>query len=245
MASGATFADTVRAMRTKSGVNVGELGAPIKTMRRTRDGNLLLEFGGGAKAKAAAAKLKSLLVSSISEDVGQIVNLGSLIDIEIVDIDAIASREEVEEALNKVVGAKLGAAKDKVLEDIKLTGLWSTRSGQQIVMARVSRSVVNSLDIGFRWDGRCVGFDLVPHNRCGATGAMASATPRATVKAPTSRWPVEDVAWQVLEKDLGASGDICVACEREGFPRVPHRPGSGACAVRRAADQTPKLVRND
>lgn len=146
MASGATFADTVWAMRMKSGVNVGELGAPIKTMRRTRDGNLLLEFGGGAKAEAAAAKLKSLLVSSISEDVGQIVNLESLIDIEIVDIDAIASREEVEEALNKVVGAKLGAAKDKVLEDIKLTGLWSIRSGQQIVTARVSKSVVNSLD---------------------------------------------------------------------------------------------------
>lgn len=61
VAAGKSFADTVRAVRVNSGINVKDLGAEIKTMRWTRDGNLLLEFSKGSKSEAAATKLRPFL----------------------------------------------------------------------------------------------------------------------------------------------------------------------------------------
>lgn len=103
-----TFADTLRAVRVTSRIKVNELGATGKTMRQTRSGNLLVEFGMGAKAEVGASKLQTLLASAILDKVGTIINLGTSMEIEIVDIDAIAEREEIEMALNKAIAEKTG-----------------------------------------------------------------------------------------------------------------------------------------
>lgn len=140
--AGMSFADTVRAVRVNSGVNISELGATVKSMRKTRGGNLLLEFERGTKAEAAAVKLRSLLASKMANKVGAIHNLGTTAEIEVVDIDAVADYVEIEAAINKTIKEKFSGH----VGTITLSGLWPTRSGQQIAMVKVPKSVAPSLD---------------------------------------------------------------------------------------------------
>lgn len=37
------------------------------------------------------------------------------------------------------------------------------------------------------------------------------------------------------ERACTAAGDSCVACERKGLPKLTHKPGSGTCSARRKA----------
>jgi hypothetical protein len=50
LAAGSSFADTVRAIRQNSEINLAELGARVTGMRKTRDGHLLVELNKGANA---------------------------------------------------------------------------------------------------------------------------------------------------------------------------------------------------
>lgn len=139
---GMSYADTVVAVRKTSGVDVESLGATIRGIRRTRDGHVLLEFNKGVKAEEASKKLSGLLLSSVADQVGDITTLGALSDIEVVDIDAGADREEVEQALNKAVSElNLG-----ITEKVQLNGLWLTRSGMQVATARISRMSADRLE---------------------------------------------------------------------------------------------------
>lgn len=82
-----------------------------------------MEFGKGVKAEAAAQNLRPCIVVSITKDVEQITNLGSSVGIEVVDIDVAASKEEVEEALNKAVKPISGNLKERgTTKAIRLTG---------------------------------------------------------------------------------------------------------------------------
>lgn len=230
---GMTFADTVREVRINSGVNIADLGAPVKSMRQTRGGNLIMEFERGAKAEAAAVKLRSLLTAKIADKVGNIFNLGTSSEIEIVDIDAVAEREEIEAALDKAVKEKFAGSDDNI-GPLKLSGLWTTRSGQQIATVKVPKSIaegITRLPIGWTMcrvrprtqqptrcykchgfghiSGSCQGPDLTKAcRRCGETGHV--------------------------EKEC--TTESCVACQRLGGEYVPHKPGTARCKARKEAE---------
>lgn len=118
-----------------SGVNVEELGATVKTMRQTREGNLIVEFGKGIKSETVVKKLKK-----ISQEVGTISNM-----VNMVDIDAAVEADKVEDAIhraniNKFRGSKGGERIffDKFTNQIN----WSLAvTGEMLQMPRIRTRV--------------------------------------------------------------------------------------------------------
>lgn len=136
---GKTYADTVMAVRKFSGVNVESLGATIKGIRRTTNGHVLLEFDKGAKAEEASKKVRGSC--SLGSQNRLVTFPLKELYIEVIDIDAGADREEVEQGLTKTIDELyLG-----VVERVKITGLWPTRSGIQVATARMSRMMADKL----------------------------------------------------------------------------------------------------
>lgn len=231
VAAGMSFADTVRAVRVTSGVRVDELGAAVKTMRQTRSGNLIVEFGMGTKAEAAAVKLQSMLKSAISDKVGPIVNLGAVAEIEILDIDAVADRTEVEKALNRAV-AELPGDMDR--SGVKFTGMWSTRSGNQIATAQVPKSVAAAiirLPIG--WTMCRVRPRTQAPVRCFKCHGYSHVS--AECKGPDLTKACRRCG-EPGHREKECATEQCVACKRLGDVVVaPHKPGSARCEARRRA----------
>jgi len=62
VAAGSSYADTVRAVRQDSELNLAEIGAQVTGMRRTKDGHLLSELAKDVGSVKAAQKLSSVIV---------------------------------------------------------------------------------------------------------------------------------------------------------------------------------------
>lgn len=225
---GRTYADTLRQVRGTP-IDFEGLGTHVTSMRKTMKGDLLVELTKGTKAIAATSKIRDRLAEAITGSV--VTRLRHSAEVEITDLDEVATKEEVLAAIRKAM------INDDPLseEEIKVTGLWATREGRQMATATVpikfSRSLT-SVRVGwtqcrvrprrpeparcYRCHGfghstrQCTGPDLTAAcRRCGAHGHMQSSC---------------------TEGD-----DKCVACDRLKATRVPHKPGSGACAARRNA----------
>lgn len=67
-------------------------------MRKSRDGHLLVELAKGARSEEAAGKFGA----AIHKELG-VAQLGVFTELEIVDIDAAATKEEVLEAVRSVI----------------------------------------------------------------------------------------------------------------------------------------------
>jgi|UniRef100_A0A2S2QXW4 hypothetical protein len=94
LAAGSSYADTVRAIRQNREINLAELGAQLTGMCKTRDDHLLVELGKGAGSVVAAQKLSSAIgVSQLSQ----------YAVVEIVDLDAVATKDEVLLALRAAI----------------------------------------------------------------------------------------------------------------------------------------------
>lgn len=235
-AVGKSYADTVRALRSTSGISPEKVGAKVKVVRMTREGHVLLELTQGAASHAAATKLKDEIVAKLGSNVGAVTQLGQVVEVEVVDIDAAADREEVLSALQAAVpGGDDDLAVISERRAIEVTGLWATRSGHQVATAKMSRAAASCIDrVAIGWTMcrvrerrpppvecyRCHGYGHYSTNckgpdlfnacrRCGETGHT--------------------------EKGCKAGEDRCVACERAGKGRKVHRPGSGACEARKEA----------
>jgi len=236
VAAGSSYADTVRAVRQNSELNLAELGAQVTGMRRTRDGHLLVELAKGVGSVVAAQKLSSAIASRLGEAVGAVSHLGQYTVVEIVDLDAVATEDEVLAALRKAIP---GAQDDQAViydrQAVQVTGLWSTRSGQQIATARMTRasaSAVTRIPVGWTMCRvrprrpepekcfRCHGFG---HRSSNCSGPDLSLNCRRCGE------PGHE------QKQCEADKDRCIACERAGFVRFTHEPGSGACKARKEA----------
>ncbi|KAL4141442.1 hypothetical protein QTP88_004080 [Uroleucon formosanum] len=110
-------------------------------MRRTRDGHLLVELAKGVGSVEAAQKLSSAIATRLGEAVGAVCHIGQYAVVEIIDLDAVATEGEVLAALRAAIpGAENDQAAIYDRQSVQITGLWSTRSGQQIATARMTRA---------------------------------------------------------------------------------------------------------
>ncbi|KAF0717136.1 Uncharacterized protein FWK35_00029859 [Aphis craccivora] len=125
-----SYADTVRAIRHNSEINLAELGAQVTGMRKTRDGHLLVELDKGAGSAVAAQKLSSAIATRLGDAFGGVSQVSQYAVVEIVDLDAVATKDEVLSALWVAIP---GSDDDQTAicerQAMQITGLWSTRSG--------------------------------------------------------------------------------------------------------------------
>jgi len=240
VAAGSSYADTVRAVRNNSEVNLAELGAQVTGMRKTRDGHLLVELAKGAGSVVAAQKLTSAIATRLGDAVGGVSQLSQFTVVEIVDLDAVTTEGEVLSALRAAIP---GSEDDQVAicerQAVQITGLWPTRSGQQIATARMTRasaSIVTRVPIGWTMCRvrprrpepekcfRCHGFG---HRSDNCSGPDLSLSCRRCGE------PGHELKTCLADKDR------CVACERAGIERFEHKPGSGMCKARKEALKMP------
>lgn len=232
---GASYAETVAAF--KSAVDPTSLGANIAKIRRTREGHALIELSKSATSHAAAGRLSSAIAREAGERVGAVMQLGTLAEVEILDLDPTVSREEVLNALKAAVPSNMSDAEAE-RDLIFITGLWPIQSGTQIATAKMSRQLLNAMDrVKIGWTSarvrerapsairchKCHGFG---HSSTSCTGPDLTGTCRRCGAAGHQ------------EKDCTATDKICVACERSGIEVAAHRTGSARCAARRAAEKS-------
>ncbi|XP_022175278.1 uncharacterized protein LOC111037190 [Myzus persicae] len=231
LAAGSSYADIVRAVRQNSEFNLAEIGAQVTGMRRTRNGHLLAELAKGVSSVEAAQKPSSAIATRLGEAVGAVSNLGQYAVVEIVDLDAVATEGELLAALRAAIpGAKDDQAAIYGRQAVQIIDLWSTRSGQQIAtvrMTRASASAVTRIPVGWTMcrvrprrpePEKC--FHCHGHRSSNCSG------PDMSINCRRCGEPGHE------QKQCTVVKDRCIACERAGFVRFTHEPGSGACKAR-------------
>lgn len=247
VAESSSYADTVKVVKA-TGVDVKEFGATVTSMRKTRAGDLLVELAKSRQSTATAESLRNALQGKLGPSWGTVTRLSPTTILEVLDLDATASKEEV---LSSILASVPGEDSDPAVQayncDVVVTGLWCVRSGQQVATVRVPHSLANRIThINVGWIRcrvrirkpdpprchRCHGFG---HNalgcgcpdvsnacrRCGQDGHKETACPEGVAK--------------------------CVACTRAGLETKAHKPGLAGCAAKRMsmADKVVPNIRND
>jgi hypothetical protein len=224
---GRSYADTLRQVRGTE-LDFEGLGTHVTSIRKTLKGDLLVELTKGSKATAATSIIRDKLAETM---VGSVVTrLRHTAEVEITDLDEVTTREEVLAAILKT----LNADDLPSVDEVKITGLWATRDGHQMATATVPISVSKTLTtVRVGWTqcrvrprrpepARCYKCHGFGHSTRQCTGPdLSTACRRCGVSGHTQ-----------ANCELS---DHCVACDRMKAPRVPHKPGSGACAARRSA----------
>jgi hypothetical protein len=99
VATGSSYADTVRAVRQNNELNPEELWSP--GYRHAQ--NQRWTFAGRAGSVLAAQKLSSAIVASLGDKVRVVSQLSQYAAVEIVDLDAAATEAEVLSALQAAI----------------------------------------------------------------------------------------------------------------------------------------------
>jgi hypothetical protein len=237
VATGSTYADTVRAIRNTSGLTPESIGSRVTALKKTREGHLLVQLSKGQASQMTAEKIRSAIADKLGDQVGDVRRLGATAEVEIVDIDAAADQDEVLSALKGAIPGEDTSA-DSERDNIRVTGLWMTRSGQQVATATMAPSTAAKIQrVAIGWTmcrvrprrqlpSRCY--------RCHGFGHVTANCPGPDLTSTCRR--CGESGHQ--EKQCEAGNDRCVACERINAERISHRPGSGQCAALRAARQT-------
>jgi len=230
-AEGKTYRDTIMAVRN-CGLSREDIGTNV-TMRQTRDGCLLLELPKGASSTSAAKNIVSAMSSRLGNSVGKVQQLGLQVEVEVLDIDATATAQEVLEALRDAIpGQEDPAAKvdREVICDVRI---WGTRSGQQIATAKMPKHLavlITRVPIG--WTMCRVRARTLPPERCFRCHAFGhNARDCKAADRTGACWKCGVIGHAM--KDCVEADDRCIACESAGLQKIPHKPGSGACAARK------------
>lgn len=125
-----SYADLLKTVKDK--VDLDEVDIQIKTIKKTREGDLLLEVSGD-KQKAGA--LKEAINRKIENKVSLINNEFTL---HVLDIDAALTKEEVETTIKDSVG-------NRDAHTIRVKSMRPSRDGNQIATVHASRTAGNAL----------------------------------------------------------------------------------------------------
>lgn len=125
-----SYADLLKTVKDK--VDPDEVDIQIKTIKKTREGDLLLEVSGD-KQKAGA--LKEAINRKIENKVSLINNEFTL---HVLDIDAALTKEEVETTIKDSVG-------NRDAHTIRVKSMRPSRDGNQIATVHASRTAGNAL----------------------------------------------------------------------------------------------------
>lgn len=233
VADGNTFEGTLKTVQ--EAVDPAKLGVEVKRIAKTQEGHVLVEMSGGPKAVSGATILSKAVRENASGLSNQVVQLGSALDLEIVNLDPGVERDDVLAALKTALDTVTGEDAEELKTMISVTGLWHVKDGTKMATVKVPRVAdkLTTLKIGwtvarvrprrpeplrcYRCHGfghqtlKCAGPDLTGKCRkCGGDGH--------------------------LEKDCAESAR-CVACERLGQEFRPHRTGSVYCLARQKSEQ--------
>lgn len=120
------------------------------TMRQTRDSSLLLELPKGASSTSAAKNIASVMSDRLGATVGKVQQLGIQVEVEVLNINAAATGQEVLEALRNAIPGQDDPASRVDRDAISDVRIWGTRSGQQIATAKMPKAAaITRVPIGW------------------------------------------------------------------------------------------------
>lgn len=116
-----SYLDNVIAVKTV--IDPASFGASIRKICRTMDGYSFIEYRKSLLVHAAAGRLSAEIGQKINDQVGTVFQLGGLVEAEVVDIDPIASKDDVFKALRDAIPpTTLDAKAEAIL--LRACGLW-------------------------------------------------------------------------------------------------------------------------
>lgn len=221
--SGKTYADVLGEIRQK--VKPEEKGAVIKSLRKTRAGDLLVELGDSSGTKAEfGADLQSILGANASVRI-----LEPKSTLEVRDLDELTTEEEVSTAVKSVLGEP---------SEMKIFVSKANSRGQKMAIltlgARDGRKLLAEGLIKVGWVRcrvreklvaprcyKCLGFNHIA-NRC---------------KGPDRSNMCYKCGGQNHRANVCSSAESCVLCTEAGLKNdaIKHAAGSSRCAAYKQA----------
>ncbi|KAE9525643.1 hypothetical protein AGLY_014170, partial [Aphis glycines] len=110
----------------------------------TRNGDLLVDLGKSAKSRSAAEPLRRALVDKLGDHAAAVSILRTMVELEVVDLDSVATKDEVLHAVVTALVDKHGADDHSIVgavSSISVTSMWALRSGQQVAVVKVLRGL--------------------------------------------------------------------------------------------------------
>lgn len=168
---------------------------------------------------SAAVSIRNRILATMAE--AMVTCLRQAVVMEIVDLDEVTTKEKVHTSVMKALGQEASSN-----ADVKVTGIWGTRSGQQMATVSVPIAHASRLThIRIGW----LQYRVRPHSeqpqRCYKCHGFGHGTRQCT--SPDLTGACRRCGQEGHVKRACTTGeDRCVACDRAGLSRVAHRTGS-------------------
>lgn len=230
-ANGKSYADVLRQIR-ETGQNLSLRGAP----RKTKDGSILLMLEKGQQLKELHQRIQGAL-----GDNGQVRDLTSKVTLEVLDLDCLATPEEVKDALQREAESTL---------DIKVHVFEPNSREQCMAVAEMDQDTATKLlkkgrlKVGYISGCRVRLRTAV--TRC--YRCLGYGHKKAACKGPDrsrSCWKCGKEDHKSAACQARPDRVQCYLCQESGKPAqdLAHYPGSGSCAAFRAHLQDVKKRR--
>lgn len=196
---------------------------------KSRRGELLIRFAHNDRIEGNIRRVRNKLLDMGPEIIKNVVTLGRLDRILILDLDPSATVDEI-------LGSLRAAVPKKQRGIIRVAGHWQTTSGHGKAVASVPRGSfarIVRIKVGFFLSRVQVG--PPPPSRCYKCQDFGHF--RKTCKGPDLSGKCRRCAGAHATNKCDEGREKCVACDRRGIPPVAHNPGSTQCGARRVAEE--------